>query len=328
MPYISVNTEIKEITKINKNENFKGDVMKVLVLGGNGFIGSNIVAKLQLQGAEVIVTGRKSALQSNQLEVKMQNMQQAGDWLPMINNFDAVINSVGILRERKAESYKDIHTYAVKSLAKACAQLNIRLIHISAIGLSANAKSGFITSKYLGEQAILVNGANAVIVRASLLDGEGGFGAKWFRRVASWPIQFVMQSPGLVAPFQVSDLGQAAANLAINNLKTPNIVELGGSEILSITAYLQLLRLGSGKSKALQIKTPKWMVRLASHIFDVFALTPLSFGHFELMQGFNVPAKNWLPILLGRAPMLAGELQDKNEKKAGLNLIANTSINT
>ena len=303
--------------------------MKVLVLGGNGFIGSNIVAKLQFQGAEVIVAGRKTALQSNQLQVKMQNMQQVSDWLPMINSVDVVINSVGILRERKAESYKDIHTYAVKSLANACAQLNVKLIHISAIGLSANAKSGFITSKYWGEQAILASGANAVVVRASLLDGEGGFGAKWFRRVASWPIKFVMQSPGLVAPLQVSDLGEAVANLALNNLQTPNIiepsiVELGGSEILSIPAYLQLLRLRDGKQKAFQLDAPKWLVRMISHIFDVFALTPLSFGHFELMQGRNVPVKNWLPILLKRAPTLVGKIQAKTSKKEALNLIANT----
>ena len=303
--------------------------MKVLELGGNGFIGSNIVAKLQFQGAEVIVAGRKTALQSNQLQVKMQNMQQVSDWLPMINSVDVVINSVGILRERKAESYKDIHTFAVKSLAEACAQLNVKLIHISAIGLSANAKSGFITSKYWGEQAILASGANAVIVRASLLDGEGGFGAKWFRRVASWPIQFVMQSPGLVAPFQVSDLGEAVANLALKNLQTPNIiepsiVELGGSEILSIPAYLQLLRLRDGKQKAFQLDAPKWLVRMISHIFDVFALTPLSFGHFELMQGRNVPVKNWLPILLKRAPTLVGKIQAKTSKKEALNLIANT----
>ena len=303
--------------------------MKVLVLGGNGFIGSNIVAKLQFQGAEVIVAGRKTALQSNQLQVKMQNMQQVSDWLPMINSVEVVINSVGILRERKAESYKDIHTFAVKSLAEACAQLNVKLIHISAIGLSANAKSSFINSKYLGEQAILASGANAVIVRASLLDGEGGFGAKWFRRVASWPIQFVMQSPGLVAPFQVGDLGDAVATLALKNLQTPNIVEpsiveLGGSEILSIPAYLQLLRLRDGKQKAFQLDAPKWLVRMISHIFDVFALTPLSFGHFELMQGKNVPVINWLPLLLKRAPTLVGKIQAKTSKKEALNLIANT----
>ena len=129
--------------------------MKVLVLGGNGFIGSNIVAKLQLQGAEVIVAARKTVMHSNQLQVKMQNMQQDDAWMTVLNSVDVVINSVGILRERKGESYQDIHTFAVESLADACAQLNVKLIHVSAIGLSANAKSGFISSKYWGEQAIL-----------------------------------------------------------------------------------------------------------------------------------------------------------------------------
>jgi uncharacterized protein YbjT (DUF2867 family) len=280
--------------------------MRVLVLGGNGFIGRNIAAKLQLQGAQVVIGSRKVAKQSNQLQVKMQDMQQAEDWLTIINSFDVVVNSVGILRERKNETYSDIHTFAVESLADACATLQVKLIHISAIGLSATAKSGFITSKYWGEQAILASGSNALIVRPSLLDGEGGYGAKWFRRVATWPLQFVMKSDGLVAPLQVTDLGEAVANLVMNNTQTPNIVELGGSETLSIPAYLRLLRQRSGKAKALQLNAPKWAVRLASHVFDVFAWTPLSFGHFELMQGYNVPAVNMLPQLLGRKPAEVG----------------------
>jgi uncharacterized protein YbjT (DUF2867 family) len=299
------------------------DEMRVLVLGGNGFIGRAIAYKLQLQGAQVVVGSRKIPNDNNSLQVKMQNMTQASDWLPVLNGFDLVVNSVGILRNRKGENYANVHTFAVESLADACAQLNIKLMHISVIGLSATAKSGFISSKYWGEQAILASGAQATIVRVSLLDGQGGYGAKWFRRVASWPLQFVMQSQGLVAPLQVTDLGEAVANLVMQNRQTPNVIELGGSETLSIPAYLQLLRQRSGKTKALQLNMPKWLVRVASHIFDVFALTPLSFGHFELMQGYNVPAKNWLPELLGRAPTLAGESIEMADEKLGENLMVN-----
>lgn len=301
--------------------------MKVLVLGGNGFIGRNIVSKLQMQGAQVVIGSRKIAKQSNQLQVKMQNMQQADDWLLILKSVDVVVNSVGILRERgyfkQRETYAQIHTFAVESLADACAQLGVMLIHISAIGLSEKAKSAFITSKYWGEQAILASGANATIVRPSLLDGEGGYGAKWFRRVATWPLQFVMKSNGInegqVAPLQATDLGEAVANLVMQNnvmqnkmmqnSETPTIVELGGSETLTIAAYLQLLRQRNGKTQAFQICAPTWIVRIVSHVFDAFALTPLSFGHFELMQGYNVPAKNWLPILLNRTPTLVGESQ-------------------
>ena len=291
--------------------------MSVLVLGGRGFIGRNIVAKLQAQGVQVLVASRSA---DNTFQVRMQKMQQAADWTTLLKNVDVVVNAVGILRERKGESYADIHTFGVESLADACAQLGVRLIQISAIGLTATAKSRFISSKYWGEQAILASGANALIVRPSLLDGEGGYGAKWFRRVAIWPLQFVMQSKGLIAPLQVTDLGEAVANICVNpSDNLPNIIELGGNDVMTIPQYLAKLRAVNGLKPALQLAMPKFVVRLASHIFDIFAWTPLSFGHFELMQGYNVPAINLLPQLLGRKPNELGFIAKNQETKlAGL----------
>ena len=315
--------------KENINKTLKYNVLRVLVLGGNGFIGRQIVAALKQKNAVVKIGTRKNiSNNANYMQIKMQKMTQPEDWLPILNGFDVVVNSVGILRERgfgkSRETYANIHTLSVESLADACAKLDIKLIHISAIGLSATAQSNFNRSKYWGEQAILASGANTTIVRASLLDGEGGFGAKWFRRVASWPVQFVMHSPGLVSPLQVTDLGEAVANLALQNTQTPPVLELGGSEILSIADYLQLLRQRSGKTKALQLNAPKWLVRATSHIFDVLTITPLSFGHFELMQGYNVPANNWLAILLGRAPTLVGKCQTNVLKNKCFNQAINT----
>lgn len=280
--------------------------LNVLVLGGNGFIGRQIV--LQLAGKAKVTVGTRSATaKANQRTIRMQQMLRVEDWLPVLQTFDVVVNAVGILRERKQESYAQVHTQAVAALANACAITDTRLIQISALGLSMQAKSRFIRSKYLGEQAILASGALACIVRPSLLDGEGGYGAKWFRRVATWPVQFVMQSPGLVAPLQVADLGEAVANLCmLPAAQLPAMAEFGGNQVLSIPDYLTALRRTQGKPAALQIAIPKWVVRAASHLLDALAWTPLSFGHFELMQGYNVPKINALPAVLMRRPAVFG----------------------
>jgi NADH dehydrogenase len=282
--------------------------MNVLVLGGNGFIGSAIVNALYKLNSNVLIGTRKRAQGSHVRTVHMQNMAIINDWSEMLKDVDVVVNTVGILRERKNETYEQVHQIGVMSLANACQKLETKLIHISVIGLRQEAKSRFLTTKLAGENAILVSGADAIIVRPSLLDGEGGYGAKWFRRVSAWPIQLVMQSEGLIAPLQVKDLGEAVAALCqmgFNDL--PKVIELGGSDILTIPQYLKKLR-NKASFPAWQLAVPKVLVRVVSHLLDLFNWTPLSFGHYELMQGYNVPANNWLPKLLGRAPTAVGRL--------------------
>lgn len=285
--------------------------MQILVLGGNGFIGKNIVASLRAQGASVKVGGRFVQNDHENTPIKLHTMLRAEDWKNVLNQVDIVINAVGILRQRRGtngvETYDKIHNLAVRALAIACKTQGVRLMHISTFGLNANAKSGFIRSKYAGEQAILNSGAQANIVRTSILDGEGGYGAKWFRRVATWPIQLVMRTDGLVAPMQVADLAEAVAKITqLPADSLPKIIELGGSEMITIAQYLKVLRQAYGKPAALQIVVPQWLVRLVSHVLDLLAWTPLSFGHFELMQGKNVPIINQLPMIIGREPTALG----------------------
>lgn len=295
--------------------------MKILVLGGRGFIGGSVVSALQNQGQEVIIGSRFANESDRKVRaVRMEKMLLPEQWVDLLGEADmqeitVIVNCVGILRERWGERYDDVHNLAPAALAQVCQLKGIRLVHVSALGLSATAGSGFIRSKYAGELALLNSGAEVVIVQPSLLDGTGnthGFGARWLRRVAKWPIHFVMNTPtGLVAPLKVADLGEAIANICkLSTQDLPTTVELGAREGITIEQYLMNLRAEYFASKALVIKVPVWIVRLVSHIFDAIHFSPLSFGHVELMQGRNVPVNNMLKVLLGREPEAVGLSKD------------------
>ena len=148
---------------------------------------------------------------------------------------------------------------------------------------------------------------DAVIVRPSLLDGPGGFGARWLRRVARWPVHFAPATGKCIAPLDVEDLALAIAKLC----ETPpctkvRIVELGGAETRTMREHLAAMRRVTHNRPARVVEVPTALARAVSHVCDLLHVTPFSFGHLLLMQQDNVPARNDLPGLLGRAPRAVG----------------------
>lgn len=283
---------------------------RVLVLGGTGFIGRHAAAALHAAGAVVAIGSRHPMRHAQRypyaqmLGMRLERLLDAQAWEPLLKSVDVVVNCVGILRQRPQESYDHVHHHAPAALAAACARLNVRLIHTSALSLHENAKSKFLSSKLLGERAIAESGANYSIVRPSLLDGEGGFGAGWLRGLARSPVQFIPRgAQGRIAAMTVTDLGQAfAALVAFPTWAEHRIVELGGTKHYGYGEYLRELRTEYTETQALQIPLPNWVARLWSHVCDVLHFSPFSYGHWILLQRDNVPAPNRLPELLGRAP--------------------------
>ena len=291
--------------------------MSVLVLGGAGFIGRHVAAALAKRGHSVVIGSRYPSRAPRRLpaglhgcerrEVHLERLGSPEAWKPLLRGVDTVVNAVGILRERGAETYERVHHLAPAALAAACARGAIRLVHVSALGLHAGARSGFLISKLAGERAISACGSNYSIVRPSLLDGGRGYGALWFRRVARWPVHFLpADARGRIDALDVGELGEAIAALCEKrDARYWCEVELGGGVPRSIGDYLAALR-PAGRRPALRVLVPAWLARLASHVFDLVHFSPLSFGHIELMRRDNVPHPNRLSELLGREPARIG----------------------
>jgi hypothetical protein len=111
-----------------------------------------------------------------------------------------------------------------------------------------------------------------------------------------------------LAPLHVDDLGRAIAALCrCSSASLPPSVELGGEARWSIAQYLCALR--CNPKPAITVVVPGFLVRLCSHVLDVLHLTPLSWGHVELMRRDNAPREAdhlALRLWIGRAPRALG----------------------
>jgi uncharacterized protein YbjT (DUF2867 family) len=172
-------------------------------------------------------------------------------------------------------------------------------VHVSALGLSPQARSGFIASKLRGEAAIRMSGADYTIVRPSLLEGCGGFGARWLRAIAQSPVHCVpADATGRIAVLHVDDAGIAIARLCEMRGCEMREAELGGDERRTLAEHLAALRGGPARV----VRLPATIARIASHACDLLHVSPFSFGHLELLRRDNVPRHDVLASLLGRAP--------------------------
>lgn len=285
----------------------------VLVLGGTGFIGRHVVSALRARGCAVVIGSRAPQRHRRHFaadgwrEARMERLLQAGDWHRLLEGCDAVVNCVGILRPRGRETYDRVHHLGPAALAGACGERGLRVVHLSALGLDAGVRSRFLRSKRDGEAALRASNADWHIVRPSLLDGEDGFGARWVRRVARWPVHPLPRGAiGKLAVLDVRDLGDAITNLVLEAAPERREHELGGLHARTLGEHFAALRALHSDIPARRIPLPDFATRLLAHACDVLHATPLSFGHWELLRHDNCPRENHLPALLGRTPREVG----------------------
>ena len=295
---------------------------RVLVLGGSGFIGRHAVDALLDRGCPVIVGSRRpqridaklpdDARACPRRTARLERLTDPADWAPLLADVDVVLNCVGILRQRGFETYQRVHHLAVAALAAACQRAGVRLVHVSALGLEHPARSRFLRSKRDGEAALRASGADWRIARPSLLDGNGGYGAHWIRRVARWPLQVLpADATGRIAALDVDELGEALTRLVCLPLSATASAQerefdLGGPLLQTLPDYLAAIRRLHTDAPLRCVRVPGLLARLGSHVCDVLHWTPFSFGHWELLRHDNRPLRNRLPELLGRMPRTIG----------------------
>ena len=266
--------------------------MKVLVLGAGGFIGRHTVGGLRAAGHEVVSS-----------PIRFERALRPQAWLHALGGVEAVVNAVGILRERRGQTFRTLHDAAPRALFQACETAGVRrVVQISALGADEGARSRFHLSKKRADDFLSSRDLDWAIVQPSLVFGEGGKSARLFTLLAALPLTPL---PGdgrqRLQPIHIDDLTEVIVKLVAWPVKIK--VHAVGPHEIALRDWLALLRMQMGLGKARFIEMPR-------------ALVPLERETLQMLERGNTASPATVTQLLRRAPRAPEEFIGKAQGRA------------
>jgi nucleoside-diphosphate-sugar epimerase len=155
---------------------------KIIILGGTGFIGSQLSAKLSPLCDKICVLTRN--IEANKdlklipnLEIIHANVLDERSLNATFSGSDIVINTIGILNESgRDNTFNNLHYELTKKISNAIELNKVkRYLHISSLNADPRATSEYLITKGLAENYIRDNTdnfCNTTIFRPSIVFGE------------------------------------------------------------------------------------------------------------------------------------------------------------
>lgn len=223
---------------------------EVCVLGGSGFVGSAIVAKLDAAGYQVKVLTRRRETAKHlfllpNVQVEECNVLDYHTLNVALRGADAVINLIGILHQSHHLSFNNIHHQLPAQLAKICADLGVkRLVHMSSLGADKAAPSQYLRSKAAGEAAILeLKGKlNTTIFRPSIIFGRDDRFINLFASLIKLLPAIMLAKPNAkFQPVWVEDVASCFVNSLENTDTYGKTYELAGPKVYTFRELIQTI---------------------------------------------------------------------------------------
>ena len=264
--------------------------MRVLVMGGAGFLGRQIVGRLVAQGHVVHVPTRqyqhgRALLVHPTVTVMQADIHDDATMDRLVTGCDVVINLVGILHSRSGQPYGPdfdrAHVQLPKRIAQACLTHGTkRFIHVSALGADAQAPSGYLRSKAAGEQAIRSAYANVkndsfTIFRPSVVFGPEDQFMNMFARLARFfPVLPIAGAKAKMQPVFVMDVADAILNAMSQAWACGQTFDLAGPRVYTLGELVELAALWSGHPRTV-IALPLSIGRMQAFFFECLPGEPL-----------------------------------------------------
>ncbi|MFV0294694.1 MAG: SDR family oxidoreductase, partial [Hyphomicrobiaceae bacterium] len=194
------------------------------------------------------------------------------DWRDLLSGADVIVNASGALQDGGQDDLEAIHVTAISRLVEAAAEMALRIIQISAAGVSDHASTAFFRTKARGD-AIISNAAQDwVILRPTLVLSHDAYGGTaLLRAAAALPLVLPRIMPGtLVQTMYVGDVAKAVVAAAKGDVPTGTIADLTETDARSFPELLSIVRRWQGwPPPLLTLPVPSVLLRIAASGADL-----------------------------------------------------------
>jgi NADH dehydrogenase len=271
----------------------------VTIFGGSGFLGRHTVRALARDGWRIKVATRRPNMgfflrplgSVGQIDFVKANVADPEQVAAAVSGAEAVIDLAGILVE-KGQSFDDVHARGAENVARAAAAAGVdRLVHVSAIGADAQARSDYAASKGRGEAAVRAAFPSATILRPSIMFGPEDSFFNRFADLARYlpALPLVGGGKTLFQPVFAGDVAAAIAEALREEAAQGRIYELGGPTVYSFRQLMQFILNQTGRRRAL-IPIPFMLASWQAAVLQILPKPLLTPDQVRLLRHDNVTA--------------------------------------
>ncbi len=269
-----------------------------LIFGGSGQIGRHLIRKLTKNGFKVTVVTRnihqkgyiiKTQGNAGYIHTVEANIFDEIKIRKIFESTEICINLIGILFEKKKNSFNNIHAVFPSILAKLCKEYNVKnFIHISALGINDALDSKYAQSKLEGEKNILNQFPNAIILRPSIVYSvDDNFTTNFMTLLSRLPF-FPLYYSGKTKfmPIHCIDLIDIIFYVMTKKIHS-QIIECVGPEIISLEQILKKLLKLIDKKRIL-IPLPLFFANLSAQFFQLLSKPLITQDQLKLLKYDNI----------------------------------------
>jgi uncharacterized protein YbjT (DUF2867 family) len=274
----------------------------IAILGGSGFVGRALVARLLAQGDRVRVLTRSAQTRLRTpegAELLVGDVFDPAFLRTAFDGVDATINLVGILNERGDDGtgFRKVYVELAEAMLAAMQATDVRrLLQMSALH-AGDGDSHYLKARGEAETLVRASTVDWTVFRPSVIAGPGdGLFCRFAQLLRFAPVLPIGRADARFQPVWVGDVVEAFIRALENGDTIGRSYDLVGPEVMTLSEIVHLTAQTKGWTRIV-VPLPGVFGRIQAEVGEHLPGKPISRDNWRSLQRDSISGDNGLPKL-------------------------------